>query len=256
MLQSRIIPCLLLKNRGLVKGVRFRGHQYIGDPINAVRIFNDKEVDEIVFLDIAATNEQRDPDYELIKDIAGECFIPLSYGGGINSLSQAAKIFSLGAERVIVNTAAIKDPALVSLIANEYGSQSVIVAVDVKKNFLGRYQMITNSGKKASRKDLLGFVKQVEDFGAGEILLTSVDRDGTGDGFDLALLKEIAAEVSIPVIIAGGAGRLTDVSDAFRAGASGVAVGSMFVFYGKHRAVLITYPTQSEINQLINSKEV
>lgn len=250
MLQSRVIPCLLLKNRGLVKGTRFRDHQYVGDPINAVRIFNDKEVDEIAFLDITATNESKEPDYELIRDITTECFIPFSYGGGIRKFDHAAKLFTLGVERVILNTAAAENPALVKEISNAYGAQSVIVSVDVHRSRAGEFELYTHSGKKSQKTALIDYVRQMEEAGAGEILLTSIDRDGTLGGLDIGLLDLVSREVSIPVIISGGAANMEHLKSAFDHGASAVGAGAMFVYYGKHRAVLITYPTQDELKQV------
>lgn len=250
MLQSRVIPCLLLRGRGLVKGVKFQKHQYVGDPINAVRIFNDKEVDEIAFIDISVTKENREPDYELIKDIASECFIPFSYGGGVRTFEQASKIFTIGVERVIVNTAAAENPKLIEQIANGYGSQSVIVSIDVKKTLFGKYEMYTHSGNKVFKRELFTFVKEMENAGAGEILITSIDREGTGLGFDISLVERLSASVSIPVIAGGGAGSLEHLKEVFDNGASAASIGSMFVFHGRHRAVLITYPSQSELKKL------
>ena len=250
MLQVRVIPCLLLRNAGLVKGVQFKNHRYVGDPINAVKILNDKEVDEIAFLDITATQENRGPNFALIRDIASECFIPFSYGGGIKTMEEAATLFSLGVERVILNSAAYEKPSLISEIAKVYGSQSVIVSMDVKKNFWGRYELYTYSGKKSNNQNLLSYAKQMEDLGAGEILLTSIDRDGEGTGYDLKLIESIASTVSIPVIAMGGASNLSHFREAFKSGASAVGAGSMFVFHGKHKAVLITYPSQKDLKDI------
>jgi cyclase len=250
MLQSRVIPCLLLKNRGLVKGTQFRDHKYVGDPINAVRIFNDKEVDEIAFLDITATNEGKSPDFELIKDIATECFIPFSYGGGITSFEQAAKLFTLGVERVILNSTAASDPSLIRSISTAYGAQSVIVSVDVKRNRQNTFEIFTHSGRQPLKTPLIEYVRQMEELGAGEILLTSIDRDGTLSGIDVELLQLVSREVSIPVIASGGAATIADLKTAFDNGASAVGAGAMFVYYGKHRAVLITYPTQQELKEV------
>jgi cyclase len=250
MLQVRVIPCLLLKKNGLYKGVKFKNHQYVGDPINAVRIFNDKEVDEIAFLDISATNDKREPNFSLIRDIASECFIPFSYGGGIKTVDAASKLFSLGVERVIINTAAAENPKLISEIAKMYGTQSVIASIDVKKNFWGHYETFSHSGLKNLKHNLLEYVKKMEDFGAGEIMLTSIDRDGTGMGYDVKLIETVAKTIDIPLIAIGGAGTLSHLQEAFKSGASAVGAGSMFVFHGKHKAVLITYPTQSDLKNL------
>jgi len=249
MVQVRVIPCLLLKNNGLYKGVKFKNHQYVGDPINAVRIFNDKEVDEIVFLDITATASNREPHYELIRDIASECFIPFSYGGGIKTVASAERILALGVERVILNSSAIENPSLVSEIASVYGSQSVIVSIDVKKNIWGEYTVYSHSGSKKTRQDLKSYVKQMEDRGAGEIMLTSIDRDGTTGGYDRELITMVSNLISIPLIATGGAGSLAHLADGIKHGASAVGAGSMFVLYGKHKAVLITYPSQKELKE-------
>jgi imidazole glycerol-phosphate synthase subunit HisF len=250
MLQVRVIPCLLLKNNGLYKGIKFKDHQYVGDPINAVKIFNDKEVDEIAFLDISATNDHRQPNFSLINDIASECFIPFSYGGGIRTLEQASKLFSMGVERVIINTSAIENSELISEIAKVYGTQSVIASIDVKRNFWGHHEIYSHSGTKNVKEDLLSYIKKMETLGAGEIMLTSIDRDGTGLGYDLKLIESVSKSVAIPLIAVGGAGNLLHLQEAFKHGASAVGAGSMFVFHGKHRAVLITYPSQADLKNL------
>lgn len=242
MLSVRVIPCLLLRNRGLVKTRKFHDPVYVGDPINAVRILNEKEVDELVFLDITATNAGREPDYELISDIAGEAFMPFAYGGGIKNTDEARKLFSLGVEKVIINTAAASDPQLISRIADTAGSQSVVASIDVKRSLLGRYSVRTRCGTDNVSDDVVAYAKQMEHAGAGELLITSIDRDGTMSGYDIQLASIIGKAVSIPVVINGGASSVQDMQDAVRAGASAVAAGSMFVFHGKHRAVLITYP--------------
>ncbi|AOB24886.1 AglZ/HisF2 family acetamidino modification protein [Bordetella bronchiseptica] len=252
MLSVRVIPCLLLRNRGLVKTRKFQDPVYVGDPINAVRIFNEKEVDELVFLDITATNANREPDYDLIADIAGEAFMPFAYGGGIRTAEQARKLFALGVEKVIVNTAAASDLQLVSRIADTAGTQSVVVSIDTKRNLLGRYSVRTRCGQEAVSNDVVAYAKQMEQAGAGEILLTSIDRDGMMNGYDRQLIEMVGKELSIPVVASGGASSVVDMQDAVRAGASAVAAGSMFVFHGKHRAVLITYPEYTTLQAALH----
>jgi len=251
MLRTRVIPCLLLRNRGLVKTRKFKEPVYVGDPINAVRIFNEKEVDELVFLDITATPEGRGPDFDLIRDIASETFMPFAYGGGITTLEHARQLFKLGVEKVVLNTAAASDPGLVSAIADIAGSQSVVVSVDVKRSLLGKYQVHTRAGQKGLGLDPVEYAQRMEHAGAGELLLTAIDRDGCMNGYDTPLLKSVSTAVSIPVVASGGASSLQDFRTAVEAGASAVAAGSMFVFHGKHRAVLITYPEHSELQRVL-----
>ena len=250
----RVIPCLLLKNGLLYKGQKFSNPKYVGDPINTVRIFNEKEVDEIVFLDITATREGKEPNLEHLRDIAGECFMPLAYGGGIKNLEQMKSIFEAGAEKVILNTAAFEKPQLVEEASQIFGSQSIVVSIDVKRSAFGKYEVFTNSGTKKTKADPLSYAKKIESLGAGEILLTSIDHEGCMKGYDLKLLKKIAQAVSIPVVASGGAGAISDFSAAInRGGASAVSAGSMFVFQGKHRAVLISYPSAEKVHHAINS---
>ncbi|HOI72955.1 MAG TPA: AglZ/HisF2 family acetamidino modification protein [Syntrophales bacterium] len=248
MLITRVIPCLLLKGRGLVKTVRFKDPTYVGDPINAIKIFNDKEVDELAFLDITATIEKRPPPYQVISEIASECFMPLAYGGGIRSLQEIEKIFSLGVEKVCLNSAAVEDPDLVRNAAKAFGSQSIVVSVDVKKSLFGKYEIFTHGGRRNARKDILAHVRHMEEMGAGELLLTSIDRDGTQQGYDLELVGRVAEAVGIPVIACGGAGGLSDITAAVKRGAAAAAAGSLFVFHGRHRAVLISYPSREELD--------
>lgn len=244
MLKTRVIPCLLLKNQGLVKTVKFKDPKYVGDPINAVRIFNEKEVDELIFLDITASYENRKPNFKLISDIASECFMPFSYGGGIRDLNDIREIFNLGVEKVVINSFAVENPSFIKKASDLYGSQSVVVSIDVKKTLLGKYEMHTAGGKKNLKLDPVTFAKQMEIMGVGEIFLNSIDRDGTMQGYDIELIKKVSESVNIPVIACGGAGKPEDFTDAVKkGGASAVAAGSMFVFHGKHRAVLINYPS-------------
>ncbi len=252
MLRTRVIPCLLLKGRGLVKTVKFRDPVYVGDPINAVRIFNDKEVDELVFLDITATIEKRPPQFDLIGDIATECFMPFGIGGGIHDIETANRLLKMGSEKVIFNSAAT-DLNLIREAANLFGSQSVVASIDVKRSRFGKYQVYTHSGRVNTKKDPVEFAKELESAGAGEIFLNSIDRDGTMIGYDIQLLKSVTESINIPVVACGGAGKLDDFREAvINGGASAVAAGSMFVFHGPHRAVLINYPTQEQLKQYLN----
>ena len=252
MLRNRVIPCLLLSGRGLVKTTGFRKPKYVGDPVNAVRIFNEKEVDELLLLDIAASREGRGPQLELIQDIARECFMPIAYGGGVSDIDTIAKLFQLGVEKVALNTAAFANPALVEQAAKRFGSQSIIVSMDVKRRILGRYEIKTVSGTRSISLSPQEQAKQMESLGAGEILVNSIDRDGTMAGYDIDLVRTVTQAVTVPVIACGGAGRLEDFAEAIRAGASAVAAGSMFVFQGRHRAVLITYPEYGQLERLLS----
>ena len=252
MLLPRVIPVLLLMNRGLWKTVKFKAPKYIGDPMNAVRIFNEKEVDEIALLDITATVEGRSPSFGLIKDIASECFMPLAYGGGVTTVEDMARLFQIGIEKVIVNARATEDPAFITKAAERFGRQSVIVSIDVKKKWLGGYDVVTRRGRQGTGSDPVEFAARMQEAGAGELLVTAVDRDGTMEGYDLDITRRIAEQSTIPVIACGGAGNLSHVAEAVRrAGASAVAAGSMFVLTGKHRAVLISYPSQTELRECL-----
>ncbi|MDB2313495.1 AglZ/HisF2 family acetamidino modification protein [Luminiphilus sp.] len=252
MLKTRVIPCLLLSNGGLVKTVKFSNPKYIGDPINAVRIFNEKEVDELVFLDIDATKNNSSPNFELLGRISSEAFMPFSYGGGIKSLDQVKKLFALGVEKVVINSAAIEDNKLISDIAKMAGSSSTVVSIDVHQNVFGKYIIKSRSGTRKSKLNLIDYVKTAEDSGAGEILLNSINRDGLKNGYDLKTLKLVANTVNIPVVPLGGAGSLIDMRDAVNCGASAVAAGSFFVFHGAHKAVLITYPQYEVMESIFN----
>jgi len=247
MLNIRVIPCLLLRNGGLVKTVGFDSPRYVGDPINAVRIFNDKEVDELVFLDIEATPGGQGPNYELLADIASEAFMPFAYGGGVTSLEQARRLFSLGVEKVVINTAAVRAPQLIGEIAAAAGSSSVVASIDARRNWRGQYSVWVGGARQDTRRDPVAWAQDLEREGAGEILLTSVNRDGTQSGYDLELIRRVSEAVGIPVVAAGGAGSLAHFREAVDNGASAVAAGSMFVFQGKHKAVLITYPPRRDL---------
>jgi cyclase len=250
---KRIIPCLLLKNNGLVKTVRFKDSIYIGDPINTVRIFNEKEVDELVFLDIDATKNRKEPPYELIKKISGECFMPFGYGGGINSLDQIEKIIKSGAEKIIINTSAFLNKDFVVEAVKHFGSSTIVVSIDVKKEMFRGYTVYIRGGTKSTGKNPVEYAMEIADAGAGEIFLNSIDRDGTMEGYDTGLIKSITGLVKIPVIACGGAGNLNDLRLAvINGGASAVSAGSFFVFHGKRKAVLITYPSHQEIEKLFD----
>jgi len=251
MYRPRIIVSLLLKNRGLVKGVKFKNHKYVGDPINAVKIFNDKKVDELVFLDIDATNENRCIDISLVKTIGDNCNMPFSVGGGIRSIDQIKSCINAGAEKVVINTYAFENPSFIKEASSYFGSSTIIVSIDVKKNIFGKYHLYTNSGKVNTKVCPIDFAKLIESNGAGEIIVNSIDNDGTMQGYDLEVTKLISENVSIPVIALGGAGNLSDFKLAVEKGnASAVAAGSLFVYYGPRRAVLINYPDRETINQL------
>lgn len=252
MLRKRIIPCLLINDVSLVKTVQFSSPKYIGDPLNTCKIFNELEVDEICFLDINASRSGLGPNFELLSEVANECFMPAAYGGGVHSLDIAEKIFKLGFEKVVLNSSAIKTPALVTEISNKFGAQSVIVSIDVKKNFWGKKLCRGMSGKLRTRFKPEEWSKEVQKLGAGEILLTSIDREGTWEGFDLELVKSVSDSVDIPVIAHGGGGSIKDISDAIEyGGASAVALGSLVVFQGKGKGVLVNFPDSNKLKEFI-----
>lgn len=253
MLRPRVIPCLLVHDKGLVKTVQFKDPKYVGDPINAVRIFNEKESDELMVIDIDATRENREPDYKMIEHLAAECRMPLCYGGGVKTAEQAQRIFSLGVEKIAISSAAIHTPELVSEMADRVGSQSVVVVVDVKKKLLGGYEMYTHNGKKSTGKNPFEFVSKMEALGAGEIVVNSIDQDGVMKGYDLALIDKIRQSISLPLTVLGGAGSLQDIGNLInKYGIIGAAAGSLFVFKGVYKAVLINYPNWNEKDKLIN----
>jgi cyclase len=248
MLRTRVIPCLLIDKGRLVKTVQFSNPKYLGDPINAVKIFNDKEVDELILLDIAATAEKRKPDFNFIAQIAGECFMPMGYGGGIKSIEDIKTIFNLGVEKIILNNYAIENPEFVKKASDIFGSQSIIISIDVK-NINGKYEVFAQNGKKPTQINPVDFALKMEKMGAGEILLNSIDRDGTMQGYDTELIERVAKLLTIPLVAGGGAGKIEDFVKATRAGASAVSAGSMFVFYGANRAVLINFPSREELEK-------
>lgn len=250
--RRRIIPVLLLGQGGLVKSVRFRNATYVGDPCNAVKIFNEKEVDEIIIVDIEASKEGRQPNLDMLEAIASECFMPLAFGGGVRSIGQIRDIFSTGVEKIVLNTAFLTNPRLVREVADVFGSQSVVVSIDVKRNWLGKFCVWSHSKSTVERTDPVEAAICAESCGAGEIFLQSVDRDGTGQGYDIDLIRCVAQGVQIPVVACGGAGNIQHIASVIKnKDASAVAAGSLFVYYGKHRAVLISYPTQDEINSAL-----
>ncbi|MBI9087695.1 MAG: imidazole glycerol phosphate synthase subunit HisF [Desulfobacterium sp.] len=252
MLRTRIIPCLLLRNGSLVKTKRFGKFNYIGDPANTCRIFNELEVDELTILDISASKEKRIPSYNVLQEITNECFMPVSYGGGISSVKAAERVFKMGFEKVILNSSALKNPHLIRELSKAFGSQSIIVAIDVKKNFIGKQQCRGVSGKLNSKKLPMEWAKQVQDLGAGEILLTSIDREGTWSGFDLELVKSVSDAVTIPVIANGGAGCINHIGEAVKLGnASAVALGSMVVYQKKGMGVLVNFPDKKQLKKVL-----
>jgi cyclase len=253
MLRPRLIPCLLVHNGGLVKTVNFANPKYVGDPINAVRIYNEKEVDELVVLDIDATVKGAEPDYQLISHLASESRMPLCYGGGVRTVAQIDKIISLGVEKVAVSSAAVENPKLISDAASRVGSQSVVVVIDVKKSgLLRRQEVVTHNGSRRTGLNPVEFARQMAEFGAGEIVINSVDRDGEMKGYDLDLIEQVRQAVHLPLTVLGGAGSLEDLKELIsRYGIIGAAAGSLFVFKGKYRAVLINYPNQAEKEALL-----
>ena len=243
MIKPRIIPILLLQNNGLVKGIHFRNHKYVGDPINAVRIFNEKMADELFLLDISATKRGAIPDPGFIQRVADECYMPFGVGGGIRNVTDMRKILRAGAEKVSINTAAIERPELIRDASEIFGSQSITVSIDVKRSWLGKYFVYTHSGSRKTSLDPVDWAVKAALLGAGEILLNSINQDGTGKGYAIELVKKISSALDIPVIACGGAGKIEHLFQVLKqGGASAAAAGSLFVFYGSQRGVLIQYP--------------
>lgn len=253
MLKSRIIPTLLIKNKGLVKSTNFKDYKYVGDPLNAVRIFNEKYVDELIVLDIDATAEGREPDYTTIGNMADECRMPLCYGGGIKTVEQAGRILGLGVEKISISSAAFENPELISVMADRFGSQSVVVVIDArKKRFSNKYECYTHNGTLGKGVCPFEFAKKCQDLGAGEIVINSIDHDGKQEGFDLKLIKGVRNKIKIPMTVLGGAGKFEDLKIVQEEnGIVGLAAGSLFVFKGKFRAVLISYPSLEEKNKIL-----
>lgn len=255
MIKTRVIPCLLLKGSGFYKTLKFKAPVYLGDPINILKIFNEKEVDEIIILDIGVTVTQKGPNIPLLKDIASECFMPLGYGGGINHLDHMKALFHIGFEKVSLNTTAHENPDLITQGANVFGSQSIVVSMDAQKSHMGNYEVVIRCGSQKTGRGPVEYAKEMEQRGAGEILVNSMDQDGTMQGYDLQLIKMVSSAVKIPVIACGGAGKVPDFESAVKVGgASAVAAGSMFVFQGRHRAVLINMPNQMELERALGSE--
>lgn len=250
MLVPRIIPILLNTSKGLVKTVKFQDAKYVGDPINAIKIFNEKEVDEIIFLDIECSKLEKEINYSLISNIASECFMPLTYGGGVRDISSIRKILQLGVEKVCINSAAIENTNFLREAISTFGSSTIVVSIDVKKNWFGKYIVYGLSGRKKSSLNLEKYVQFLDEIGVGEIMINSIDNDGKQLGYDLLLISRLANLISVPLIASGGARDLIDIKNAITEGASAAAAGSMFVFHGKHRAVLITYPNRKQIKSL------
>jgi cyclase len=253
-LRPRVIPVLLMRNRMLYKTRKFSAAKYVGDPRNAVRIFNDKSADEIVLLDIDATPEKREPDYATVAEIAGEAFMPMAYGGGIRAADQARRMLDIGIEKIVICARALEDLRIIDDIASACGAQSVVVCLDVKRGLFGREHLTSHSGRVKCRLDPVTFARSAVGAGAGELIVNSVDRDGTMDGYDLGLIRRVADAVDVPVIALGGAGKAEHLRQAVvEAGASAAAAGSLFVFQGPHRAVLITFPTEERLSGLFGS---
>ena len=251
MYRNRIIPCLLLQDEGLVKTIEFKHPTYIGDPLNAIRIFNEKEVDELVFLDIQASVQKREPNYEYLSKIADQCFMPLCYGGGITNIEQMQKIFALGFEKISINASAYSNPNLLRQAADRFGSQSIVAAMDVTEDKSGKYTVKILNGKKGIKCDPVKYALELESYGAGELLISNISRDGKMKGYDLNLIQCIADQVGIPVIACGGAGKLKDCADVIHAGASAAAAGSLFVYWGRLKGILINYPDENEIKGIL-----
>ena len=255
MLSPRIIPCLLVHNKGLVKTVKFKDAKYVGDPINAVKIFNEKEADELMILDIDATVKNREPDYKMVENLAVECRMPLCYGGGIKTVEQAQRIFNLGVEKIALSSAVLENPTLVTEIAKEVGSQSVVVVLDVMKKMFGGYDVYTHNGTRKTKIDLESFIEKLQVLGVGEIVINSIDNDGKMKGYDIGLISKIKPIIDVPVTVLGGAGNFEDMENLIEEfGIIGCAAGSLFVFKGKYKAVLISYPKQIDKEKIIGNK--
>ena len=252
MLKPRIIPCLLVKDGGLVKTINFKTPTYIGDPVNAVKIFNEKEADELFLLDIDATSNGFEPNYKMISQIATECRMPLCYGGGIKTVEQAKKIIGLGVEKLAISSGALENQAMINNIASEVGSQSVSVVLDVKKKLFGGYEVYTNNGLKRLNKDPFDLISKIEEMGAGEIVINSIDNDGKMKGYDIDLAKKVRKITNIQLSISGGAGSLDDIKALIKeCGVVGAIAGSLFVFKGRFKAVLINYPSSADKKKLL-----
>lgn len=255
MLRPRISPCLLLRNGGLVKTTKFSNDKYVGDPINAVKIFNEKSVDELIILDIDATSKGIEPDYNLIERLANECRMPLCYGGGIKTVAQAEKLVRLGVEKIALSSAFLARPMLISELSSRLGSQSIVAILDVRRSLLGKYNIYTNNGNKKSSNNLLDFIEECQHYGIGEIIINSIDKDGSMSGYDTDLIKLVSDNIRVPFSALGGAGSMDDFGDLIeKFGILGCSAGSLFVFKGKYKAVLINYPSFEEKHQIISQR--
>ncbi len=244
-----------MKNGGLVKTTQFDNPKYVGDPINAVKIFNEKEVDELIVLDISATIQKREPNFSMIKNLAAECRMPLCYGGGVNSVEQVERIISLGVEKVAINSAAVSKPQIIQQAPEIVGSQSIVVVMDVKRNEHGKYELYIHNARKPTGLSPVDFARQIENLGAGEVVINSIDRDGVMTGYDFELTHKIREIINLPITVLGGAGSLNDIAALIRSfGIIGSAAGSLFVFKGRYRAVLINYPSRAEKDRLVANK--
>ena len=252
MVRNRVIPVLLLRNKGLVKTIQFGNGKYIGDPLNAIRILNDKECDELIFLDIDASKQNRSPNFDYIKSIASECFMPLAYGGGIRTLCDVETLFKIGVEKVIINSEALRNILLIKLASEKFGNQSIVVSIDVTRTLMGAYKIFSHSSIKHHHTSLYSYLSVVIGAGAGEIMLNNVNKDGMMSGYDLKLIHKVSNEIPVPLSICGGAGKFEDLIEGIKAGASAVVAGSLFVYHGPHKAVLINYPSQLELKKLYN----
>jgi cyclase len=250
MLRTRVIPTLLLRDGALVKTVNFDKFEYIGDPANTVRIFNELEVDELVVLDILASKENRKIDFDTLFEIAEEAFMPLAYGGGVSNFEDAKRIFSIGFEKVVINSIAVENNEFISELAHHFGNQSIIGSIDVKKNFFGKYEVLSHSGTKSTGLEPIEYAKKLAEKGVGELLITSIDQEGTWAGFDIELMNNIVKAVSVPVIANGGAGSVNDIENVVKkAKVSAVAVGSMVVFQKKDYGVLVNFPDREQLEE-------
>lgn len=247
----RVIPVLLLRNRGLVKTVKFKEHKYVGDPINAVKIFNEKEVDELCFLDIDASKEGREPPFDYLREIAGECFMPLSYGGAVRSIDHIRRLIQSGIEKVVINTQAIINPDFIREATDTFGSSTIVGAMDIKKNFWGKYHVYSHAQKTTLSVEPVEHAVALQKMGVGEIFVNNVDHDGMMNGYDFNIIKDITRSIDVPVIACGGGSSIEDIDRVINeSGASAAAAGSFFVFHGKHRAVLITYPDYATLRRI------
>ena len=248
--RPRIIPCLTIQENDLVKTIQFKNPRYIGDPVNSVKIFNDKGVDELCILDITASKQNKEPNFQLLQEIANEAFMPLSYGGGLRTLDQVKRIIKMGYEKVVFNTSFINNPQLIKDTVAFLGSSGVVISIDVKKNMFGKYVVYFNDGSQEVKMSLVDVIKLVEEFDAGEIIINSITNDGMMEGYDLSLIKLVSESVSVPVIAIGGARNVSDLKKAIQSGAHAVAASSMFIYYGRQKAVLITVPELSQFEAI------